>query len=106
MRIAGLIPLYSIFSFLSICFPDAFVYLAPWIDLFQAIALGSFFLLMCEFVSPSSEQRDIFFAALVVPGKKGATAAEHGIPWYRVRTYHLCSNLTVLADLTVRKNGL
>lgn len=83
MRIASLIPLYSIFSFLSICFPNAFVYLVPWASLFQALALGSFFLLMCEFVSPNSTQRDVFFAALELPSKNGTTRPL-GLRWFKV----------------------
>ena len=84
MKIGCLIPFYSIFSFLSICFPKAYVYLDPWLDVFQSVALGSFFLLMCEFVSPSAEQRDVFFAALKVPDKKAAGGTGGGLVWYRV----------------------
>src|SRR5271163_3349241 len=90
MKIAFLIPLYSVFSFLSICFPKAFVYLVPWLSVFQSIALGSFFLLMCEWVSPSETQRAVFFAALKVPDKTGVTGAG-GLTWYRVRTTGLPS---------------
>jgi len=82
LKIACLIPFYSIFSFLAICFPPAFVYLIPWIAVFQAVALGSFFLLLCEFISPSPAQRDVFFAALQVPNEKG-TAGAAGLTWYR-----------------------
>jgi len=87
MRICLLIPLYSVFAFMSICFPNGFVYLTPWLDVFQSIALGSFFLLLCEFILPSYHQRDVFFAALKVPhGKKHEKSGPiSGLTWYRVR---------------------
>ena len=89
MRVATLIPLYSLFSFLSICFPYARVYLHPWLDVFQSQALVSFFLLMCEFVSPSHDQRDIFFAALTVRDKKSPDGTRGSLEWYRVRIHPL-----------------
>ncbi|KAK1763080.1 organic solute transporter Ostalpha-domain-containing protein, partial [Phialemonium atrogriseum] len=85
MRIALLIPLNSLFSFLSICYPAAKVYLLPWLDVFQAHALASFFLLMCEFVSPSDDQRTIFFAAMAIPDKKAPDGGQDGLAWYRKR---------------------
>jgi Organic solute transporter Ostalpha len=84
MKIACLIPFYSILSTLSVCFPKAHVYLDPWLEVFQSVALGSFFLLMCEFVSPSEKQRDVFFAALKVPDKKAGSGTRDGLIWYRV----------------------
>ena len=84
MKVACIIPFYSIISFLSICFPKSDVYISPWLDPVQALALGSFFLLMCEFISESPAQRDVFFAALVVPDKNGASGKGQGLIWYRV----------------------
>jgi len=105
MKIALLIPLYSIFSFLSICFPISFVYLVPWLHLFQAFALGSFFLLMCEFVSPSSEQRDVFFAALRVLDKREAGGVGDGLTWYRVRTATSILETVQQTDTRLSENG-
>jgi hypothetical protein len=85
MKIAILIPFYSIFSFLSICFPKSSVSLTPWVNVVEAFAMGSFFLLMCEFVSPSAAKRDVFFAALLVPDKKAPGGQGGGLGWYRVR---------------------
>ncbi len=86
LRISLMIPIYSLFSFLSVLAPTAEVYLAPWLDVFQGWALANFFLLMCEFVSPSDSQRDVFFAGLTIPNKKGKVL--DGVAWYRVRTSH------------------
>ncbi|EFQ32419.1 hypothetical protein CGRA01v4_05840 [Colletotrichum graminicola] len=83
LRISLLIPFWSIFSFLSLCFPTAEVYLHPWLEFVQAICLGTFFLLLCEFVSPSEQHRDVFFAALTVKNKKAASGEENGLEWFR-----------------------
>ncbi|KAK1585093.1 organic solute transporter Ostalpha-domain-containing protein [Colletotrichum navitas] len=83
LRISLLIPFWSIFSFLSVCFPTAEVYLHPWLEFVQSICLGTFFLLLCEFVSPSARHRDVFFAALTVKNKKAASGEENGLEWFR-----------------------
>ena len=75
MKIGSLITMYSTICFLSVCFPEAEVYIHPWLDLVEAVALGSFFLLLCEFVSPNHEQRYVFFA----------TKRMDGVQWFKVR---------------------
>ncbi|KAI8654182.1 hypothetical protein NCS56_01374800 [Fusarium sp. Ph1] len=75
MRIGTLITMYSLICFLSVCFPKAEVYIHPWLDLVEGFALGSFFLLLCDYVSPHHEQRELFFAA----EKLG------GVKWFRTR---------------------
>jgi hypothetical protein len=89
MKIAFMLPMYSVLSWLGIAFPNGFVYLEPWTTWWEAIAIGSFFLLMCEYVSPSADFRDVFFAALQVPqsrkDKQRGAPAVNGLEWYRVR---------------------
>ncbi|KAI1629515.1 organic solute transporter Ostalpha-domain-containing protein [Exophiala viscosa] len=90
LKICALIPIYSILSFLSIAFPNTYIYLDPWIEFFQGIALGSFFLLLCEFVSPSASSRDVFFAALQVPKSRlsrGGKQPVDGLEWYRKKWF-------------------
>lgn len=70
MRICLVIPSYSIVSFLSICFPNACVYLNPWLNVIQGIALATFFLLLCDYISTESHQRDAFFANVELWNKK------------------------------------
>jgi hypothetical protein len=82
MRVSSLIPLYSIFSLLSICFPKAKVYLLPWLEVFQSISLSAFFLLMCDYISPSQKQRDVFFAGFTYQDKKKGDV--NGLMWFRV----------------------
>lgn len=95
MRICCYLPVLAVGCFLEVSFPSAYVYLNPWLDVAQAFALCNFFLMMCQFVSPSDARRDLFFAALEVPQKKksrrnrrgrGAAPSQepvNGLLWYR-----------------------
>ncbi|KAE9377553.1 hypothetical protein N431DRAFT_451734 [Stipitochalara longipes BDJ] len=87
MKICWLIPFFSIISFLSIYHPEAYIYLSPWLNVVESIAMGSFFLLLCEFVSESRAERDVFFAAFVVVDKKAPNGNRGGLPWYRKRWF-------------------
>ncbi|KAM5349816.1 hypothetical protein ACJ41O_006321 [Fusarium nematophilum] len=62
MRIGTIVSIYSLISFLSVCFPAAEVYIHPWLSLVEGLSLGSFFLLLCDYVSPHHDQREVFFA--------------------------------------------
>jgi Organic solute transporter Ostalpha len=85
MKICLLIPLYSIISFLSICFPSIYVYANVWFSYFEAIALATVFLLMCEFISETNSERELFFSALKIQDKKGHVTTGYGsVVWYRV----------------------
>lgn len=75
LRICCYLPVFAVGCFLEVSFPNAYVYINPWLDFVQAIALCNFFLLMCQFVSPSDEHREVFFAALKVPQKKKKSSA-------------------------------
>lgn len=70
LRICCYLPVFAIGCFINVSFPNAYVYITPWLDFVQAIALCNFFLLMCQFVSPSDQHREVFFAALKVPQKQ------------------------------------
>lgn len=84
MKICMLLPLYSVISFISIAFPRADIYLEPWLELFQSVALGAFFLLLCEFISSGSQTEiNMFFAAFQVPQKKDSSPVD-GLEWFRV----------------------
>jgi hypothetical protein len=87
MRVGFLIDFYAIFSFLSVAYPGAYVYLKPWLDYWESIALGSFFLLLCEYVSPNSERREVFFAAFQIPADKKSGKVPDGLSWFRVSSY-------------------
>lgn len=70
MRICCYLPIFAVGCLLEVSFPNAYVYIDPWLDFAQAVALCNFFLMMCQFVSPSDERREMFFAALEVPQDK------------------------------------
>ncbi|KAI0195923.1 organic solute transporter Ostalpha-domain-containing protein [Astrocystis sublimbata] len=84
MKIALFFPVLAILSFLAIAFPTAAVYINPWAVFVEAIALGAFFLLLCEFISPSSHQRDVFFAALPTTSESGKNG-KNGLEWFRLQ---------------------
>ncbi|KAL9620652.1 MAG: hypothetical protein Q9160_004788 [Pyrenula sp. 1 TL-2023] len=71
MRITSLMIFYSVLSFLCIVFPHIFTYIEPWIDFYEAIALATFFLLLCDFVSPHEDRRQSFFQRLPIKDRKG-----------------------------------
>lgn len=87
MRVALLIPSYSIFCFLCICLPQATVYLLPWLDVFQASCLAAYFLLLCEYVSPHDDERDLFFSTIELKDTRARKQGMDGAKWFRVRPY-------------------
>lgn len=86
MRICLLLPLYSIFSFLSICFPNAYVYLEGWTEFFQGMALYTFLVLICDFLAPDDRRRVYFFMSMRIPKKGGGGQTGDGLAWLHVRS--------------------
>ncbi|KAK0386723.1 hypothetical protein NLU13_6558 [Sarocladium strictum] len=82
MRIALLIPIFALISWLSLAFPVAYVYINPWIDVVEAWSLCSFFLLLCEYMAPSEQERNAFLATKNIPGKKGVM---QGHKWFQMQ---------------------
>lgn len=66
MRIIHMLPSYTIISFWAICYPGAYVYLDGWVEVFQAIALFAFFMLLLEFLAPTDEEKFTFFGSLKI----------------------------------------
>ena len=91
IQIISLVPTYSLVSWFCILVPQAFYSIDPWLDVVQSIRLAAFFLLMCEFVSPSEDQRTMFFAGLDIPSQRDKKnkpgmhydTREKKIVWYR-----------------------
>lgn len=84
MRIATLMPIYSILSFISICFPNAYVYLVGWVEVIQGIALYTFLMLLCDFLAPNDRNRIIFFSSLRIPGRTDKNKTTDGLTWLQV----------------------
>ncbi|OAA53124.1 hypothetical protein ISF_08965 [Cordyceps fumosorosea ARSEF 2679] len=86
MRVISLVPLYAIVNFLCICFPQAQVYLDPILELIQALCLASYFMLLCEYISPHNEGRDGFFSQIEIKDKKAeGGVVQDGVKWFAQR---------------------
>ncbi|KAL9106403.1 MAG: hypothetical protein Q9227_008545 [Pyrenula ochraceoflavens] len=83
MRITVFVISYSVISLAGVIAPESWIYLQPWIDFAESIALASFFLLLCEYVSPHEDRRASFFAALEVKDRKGRVKEASALNVYR-----------------------
>ena len=84
MKIIGIIPLYAIFSYIGILWPQSWWSIEPWLSLVESVAMATFFLLMLEYVSHQENERDLFFSALDLRDKKGKGPKGGNLVWYRV----------------------
>ncbi|KFX89728.1 hypothetical protein O988_08534 [Pseudogymnoascus sp. VKM F-3808] len=111
MRVALLVPSYSIVCFICICIPKATVYLLPWLDVFQASCLAAYFLLLCEYVSPHDDERDLFFSTIELKDKRARKQKMNGAKWFRQRwicvfQYALISLLVAIATIVTEALGV
>ncbi|MCJ1293399.1 hypothetical protein MMC34_004953 [Xylographa carneopallida] len=53
IRITALIPIYAIIQFATIYLGTSAIYLLPWMNFFESIALITFVLLVCDYLSPN-----------------------------------------------------
>lgn len=83
LRICLLIPISAIIQFIGQVVPASYFYIIPWADMMQSLALGNFFLLLLQFISPHDHQRDLFFSGLEVPARRKGRAPRDGMKWYR-----------------------
>ena len=74
-----MVPTFAVVYFLAGFIPSAAVYLQPWADLYEAVALTSYFLLLLAFVVPDPQSRDGFFDQLQQPKSNGGS-----LKWYHV----------------------
>src|SRR3569833_3339700 len=72
MRISLMFPTYALFSFLSVCFPAARVYLAPWLDVKQTKTQTNNNKHHNNNNTQNKQKREMFFANLSV-GKMAGT---------------------------------
>ncbi|EED21836.1 transmembrane protein, putative [Talaromyces stipitatus ATCC 10500] len=83
MRLCLIIPVYSIVSFLCICFPNAYVYLDTWLDVVQGDLLTTFFLLLCDYISTDPYQREAYLAKVDLPLNKKTQQPVDAVAWYQ-----------------------
>lgn len=117
LRICSYLPILAVGSLIQVAAPASYVYLSPWLDFAQSVALCNFFLLLCQFVSPSDSHREVFFSGLKAPTSLRDRARRRpqnddtasGLRWYRrmwllIFQYPLVSFLvSVLTDITEAK---
>ncbi|CEO60463.1 hypothetical protein PMG11_05090 [Penicillium brasilianum] len=111
MRIATLLPIYSILSFISICFPNSYVYLTGWVEVIEGIALYTFLMLLCDFLAPNDRNRVDFFASLRIPSRMDKTKTNDGLTWlqetwYSVLQYPMVAILIAIAICITEAAGV
>jgi hypothetical protein len=89
MGIIHMLPAFSVLSFLAIAFPNSYVYLEGWTEVFQAVALYAFHMLLIDFVAPTERKRDEFFEKLKVKKIFRKNQYREGISWLKVGDIHL-----------------
>ncbi|KAJ5645196.1 hypothetical protein N7507_011207 [Penicillium longicatenatum] len=87
MRIIHMLPAFSVLSFLAIAFPNSYVYLEGWTEVFQAVALYAFHMLLIDFVAPTERKRDEFFQKLKVKKIFRKNQYREGISWLKLSYY-------------------
>lgn len=78
LRIVALVPTFALVFFLAGFIPSAAIYLQPWADAYEAVALTSYFLLLVVYTVPDPRLREGFFDRLQQP--KGGDGS---LKWYR-----------------------
>ncbi|KAG6994070.1 N amino acid transport system protein [Physcia stellaris] len=111
LRIIALVPVFAIISFLSVAFPEAATYLEPWTDVYESVALASFFLLLVVYLVPVSEKQDTFFDRLPLKDRRGKETANGSLKWFRktwisVFQYPIVAFLVALATDITQSAGL
>jgi hypothetical protein len=67
IRIITIIPVFAIISFANIVLQlPGSIYLAPWKEVYEAVALSTFFLLLLTFISPDATKHEEFMST--IPG--------------------------------------
>lgn len=56
-------PVFAIVSLIGVFAEKASIYVIPITGLWEAIGLVSFFLLLCEYISPDPYEREAFFVS-------------------------------------------
>lgn len=95
MRIIALVPSYTVINILCISFPNAAVYLTPLLEILQALCLASYFVLLCEYISPHTQGRDAFFARIEIEDKEAPDGkVNDNVKWFKVSLFFFQKNKT------------
>lgn len=75
-------PSFAVICFLTCCFnSNAALYIAPGLDVFEGIAMASFFLLLTEYIIQDGDLNSLFL------GAKGDIPSEGSEAWYQVGNF-------------------
>lgn len=85
MRICNMIPSYQVVCFISICFPNSYIYLAGYVEVFQGIALYAFLMLLCDFMAPTDRSKVEFFSSLEIKRQWQPKKKRNGLAFLKVR---------------------
>ncbi|OJJ83531.1 OSTA/TMEM184 family protein [Aspergillus glaucus CBS 516.65] len=107
MRICNLIPSYQILSFVSICFPNSYIYLQGFTEVLQGVALYAFLMLLCDFMAPNNRSKVDFFSSLETkrqwqPKKKRNGLAFLSLTWYSVLQYPVITWITAVSQVVTQ----
>ena len=89
IRIITMVPVYVIFAWMSFMFYRDSVYLTIAELVWEAVAVASFYMLMCSWIAPSHAFQIEFFATRKAPKWKvlswfGVRSARSGISWFNI----------------------
>ncbi|KAJ5173168.1 hypothetical protein N7492_005761 [Penicillium capsulatum] len=107
MRVVNMIPSYQVLSFISICFPNAYLYIQGFTEVFQGIALYAFLMLLCDFMAPTDQKKVEFFSSLETkrqwqPKKKRNGLAFLKLTWWTVLQYPVVTWITAIAQVVTQ----
>ncbi|KAJ5573717.1 uncharacterized protein N7459_008144 [Penicillium hispanicum] len=101
MKIATLFPNYSVLSYFSIVWPNAYNYLNPWTEFLAAVAMFYFFMLLCDFLAPNDRERIEFLSSLQVRRQFQKKKTRNGVQFVKVYWYLVLQCPFVLGAVAV-----
>ncbi|XRM46579.1 hypothetical protein ABZX51_009608 [Aspergillus tubingensis] len=107
MRICNLIPSYQVLSYISICFPNSYIYLQGFTEVLQGVALYAFLMLLCDYMAPDDTSKVKFFSSLETkrqwqPKKKRNGLAFLSLTWYSVLQYPIITWITAIVQVATQ----
>ncbi|GLA75094.1 hypothetical protein AtubIFM55763_006356 [Aspergillus tubingensis] len=107
MRICNLIPSYQVLSYISICFPNSYIYLQGFTEVLQGVALYAFLMLLCDYMAPDDTSKVKFFSSLETkrqwqPKKKRNGLAFLSLTWYSVLQYPIITWITAIVQVVTQ----
>ncbi|GKZ26931.1 hypothetical protein AbraIFM66951_005135 [Aspergillus brasiliensis] len=107
MRICNLIPSYQILSYISICFPNSYIYLQGFTEVLQGVALYAFLMLLCDYMASDDQSKVKFFSSLETkrqwqPKKKRNGLAFLSLTWYSVLQYPIITWITAVTQVVTQ----